>query len=457
MKGQMGGNTEFYQKASASKLTLQDVFSEVFHKNSKSEGEKLFSAGTAATTPSEADMLRKWKKPWLFARVFIVGLVLIFLLYVLVLQGYGIYALAPFAFFSGILMPLTVLLFFWEMNIPRNIPLYEVLIMLLLGGVLSMIFTGIFNRFTGTIPSYLAPLTEEPAKLLAVWVFLRKSDRRYILNGILVGGAIGAGFAAIETMGYFFDDFLSLMGLFNNNLTASSLVAAPILLSRGLLSPGGHVVWAAIYSGALAAIMPKRKLSASYITKQQFLLYFICVFLLHFIWNTPFDILPLPGVLDVKFILLILAAWILLMFVINKGVQETLYIAARAGAPGANAFASPPGNAAPARIPTQVQLNGLSGSYAGQSIQLREGVPVVFGRDPSSCNLLFSGNVKGISRRHCSLTLRDGYILLQDLGSTYGTFLDNGMRVQRNGSVVLQHGQQFYLGNRSQRFAIQYP
>ena len=40
-----GGNTEFFGKASQSKLRFWDIFSDVFKKHSKKDGESLFMAG----------------------------------------------------------------------------------------------------------------------------------------------------------------------------------------------------------------------------------------------------------------------------------------------------------------------------------------------------------------------------------------------------------------------------
>ena len=97
-------------------------------------------------------------------------------------------------------MPVAILLFYWEMNIPRNIPIYEVMMMFIVGGIISLILTGYLNTIIVTSQDCWAPVTEEPAKLLASLVFLKKEN--FILNGILIGGAIGAGFAAIETAGY---------------------------------------------------------------------------------------------------------------------------------------------------------------------------------------------------------------------------------------------------------------
>lgn len=427
MGSKYNGNTEFYQKAAVEKLTLKDVFSDVFKKHSRADGERLFTAGTAVTTPAPSQMLSSWVKPWVFVWVLGFGLLAVAMLMVMDSQGYGKFALIPMVFLGAFIMPLAVLIFYFEMNIPRNIPAYEVLSMLLIGGVLSLIFTGLFKEFLdpGT-PAYLAPLTEEPAKLLALCVFLRKPGRRYILNGVVIGGAVGAGFAAIETTGYFMD-----YGLSN-------------LLVRGLLAPGGHVLWAAIYGGALAMVVGQGKLQLRHFTNLGFLKYFGISCLLHFIWNSNLHTVRIPVFGDATQLILTVAGWVVLLHVLNKGIQQVLVVSA--GAPGAVQTAP--------HLTTPIgTLVGVSGQYAGQSLPLSGG-QISIGRDPATCNLLFSAEVAGISRRHCTITSDSTGVYLCDNGSTYGTFLDDGTRLQTGLRVHLRPGQRFYLVDSGTMFEL---
>jgi RsiW-degrading membrane proteinase PrsW (M82 family) len=179
------GNTEFYKKAKSSSLTLKDVFSDVFKKHSIKDGERVFIAGTSLSTPSPENMLLEWRKPWLFVRVLFIGFFVLFLLKVMIVQGFGIYAIAPYVFFAASVMPVAILLFYWEMNIPRNIPIYEVMMMFIVGGIISLILTGYLNTIIVTSQDCWAPVTEEPAKLLASLVFLRKKKKTLYLTEFL--------------------------------------------------------------------------------------------------------------------------------------------------------------------------------------------------------------------------------------------------------------------------------
>ena len=134
-----GGNTEFFGKAVASSLTLKSVFSDVFKSHPKSDGERLFMAGTGQSTPREDEMLREWRKPWVFARVLLIGICVSILLYLL--AYYTDVAYPGFLMVGSFVMPLATLMFYWEMNIPRNIPLYSVLLMFLVGGAISLVIS----------------------------------------------------------------------------------------------------------------------------------------------------------------------------------------------------------------------------------------------------------------------------------------------------------------------------
>src|SRR5699024_11317925 len=55
--------------------------------------------------------------------------------------------------------------------------------------------------FSGAI---IVGVIEEIGKLAIIIYFIRKLNPKYILNGLLIGAAIGAGFAAFESAGYAF-------------------------------------------------------------------------------------------------------------------------------------------------------------------------------------------------------------------------------------------------------------
>src|SRR5262245_7781481 len=86
-----------------------------------------------------------------------------------------------------------------------------------------------------------------------------------------------------------------------------------------------------------------------------------------------------------------------------------------------------------------VQLVVERGSRKRQTIHLRSEDTIVGRRE--GCDLRIpSGEV---SRRHCRLSVRDGVLMVEDLHSSNGTFL-NGMRVTDN--QVVQPGDRLEVG-----------
>lgn len=93
----------------------------------------------------------------------------------------------------------------------------------------------------------------------------------------------------------------------------------------------------------------------------------------------------------------------------------------------------------------------ISGSLKGRVYGLGSGL--TFGRT-SSNSVRFAANESGVSSNHCKLYRQGDAIMLVDLGSTYGTYLEDGRQLQRNNPVPLGIGSRFYVGTRNNTFEI---
>ncbi len=100
----------------------------------------------------------------------------------------------------------------------------------------------------------------------------------------------------------------------------------------------------------------------------------------------------------------------------------------------------------------KVFLVGYSGVYTHKEFSV-EG-DVIIGRNSSVSQLVYPGTEKNISGMHCKVQNHGGNITLMDLGSTNGTFLQNGERLSPNVPYTLQQGESFYLGDKSNMFTI---
>ena len=453
-------NTTFFQKASENKRSISwaDIFSDVWKKHRKDQRTALLTKGMGSHIPAPNRMLSDWQKPWLFARVLIAGLALSVLIGIscVIFPGYGM--LLMLCLLPAFVVPLSVMLFYWEMNIPGNISIYEALLLTLLGGCLSLTVTGIMRTvFPGIseIAFLAGPLPEELAKCLIVTIFLCRKKYNYGLQGILIGGAVGVGFSAMESAGYALQIFdIGIQNAMGTNIIIRSM--ADILVRRGVLAIGGHVVWAALYGGALALIKGKGKMSPKCFANSLFWLTFSAAFLLHTAWNFSASYLAgkLPDSLVaslvkfeagtvtqwVKYIVLIILAWLLLFYIMKKSIRQMVSV---------DEMYHNAANSAEAVI------QGVSGLLNGKTYMLTAGTPLIFGRRTEKCNVLFKNETKGISSIHCKIKWYNGKVLIKDLGSTYGTWLNEGTRLEPNKYYELPDQGVFYLGSKENMFFIQ--
>lgn len=101
------------------------------------------------------------------------------------------------------------------------------------------------------------------------------------------------------------------------------------------------------------------------------------------------------------------------------------------------------------------QIIGISGQFAGRAFPVSP-QGTMMGREPASCDFVFPDGAQGISRNHCKLQFnpQTQMFILYDLGSSYGTFLGNGMRVPQGQPAALRVGDEFYLGSRANVFRV---
>lgn len=114
---------------------------------------------------------------------------------------------------------------------------------------------------------------------------------------------------------------------------------------------------------------------------------------------------------------------------------------------------------APVNIPTPTPASaaafavvGVKGKFAGQRFPVGREMRV--GRNPGS-DILYPGDVPGISGNHCTLAPRDNGVVLIDVGSTYGSYLPNGTKLNPNQKYLFKAGDVFCLGTKDQMFRIE--
>lgn len=101
------------------------------------------------------------------------------------------------------------------------------------------------------------------------------------------------------------------------------------------------------------------------------------------------------------------------------------------------------------------RLCGIGGEHAGTCYRVLDR-RLSIGRDPSQCGIVFPYEAGEISRRHCTLrySADSGLFFLEDHGSSNGTFLSNGERLEPGKVYELQAGDRFCLSGTEHWFEV---
>ena len=224
------------------------LFGGVFHRHSESELTAILNGKSRMPENGEA------LKTWLWSRVFLVSVILFVVL--LFLAAANTNALPGFFLVAAFGTPMAALVFFQECNVSGRVSAWKTISVFLIGGVLSILVTQLFNETNFARMTYEAMdaagagAIEEPAKaLILLWFVARGKRYPFILDGLLLGAAVGAGFAAFETAGYIFNGFME--GIFFGDIGVGFGIMTETAVIRGALAPFMHIAWTAAIGGAL--------------------------------------------------------------------------------------------------------------------------------------------------------------------------------------------------------------
>ncbi|GAB3990803.1 hypothetical protein GCM10028807_18730 [Spirosoma daeguense] len=302
-----------------SDFSLKTIFGKAGEKRTDEDIENAFTVGTRQTTPVVGTIASNWPQPWLFLRFGGSALLLFVALFVAVVQFDNKLLIPGLLFVGSFAVPFASLIFFWEMNAPQNVSLYQTIKLLFLGGMVSLFISLFFFSNTAFLSTFLgassAGIVEESGKLLAVLALMRnKNQYHWILNGLLFGAAVGTGFAAFESSGYAF--MVLLQGGFGQ--------AVSNIFLRGVLAPFSHVAWTAITAAAIWRVKGEKPFDWDMLKDQRFLRTFIAVVLLHMIWNAPFAFPIIPYILFIptKQLVLGIIVWIMALGTIQSGLKQ---------------------------------------------------------------------------------------------------------------------------------------
>jgi len=315
-------------------IRFRDLFQDTLKRHSREDMEALMYAGTSAAIYD-----RKWRLPWLYARVFgiLLGAGLVFIVTLMIFKGVNL--IPGVLFFGALAVPATIMVFFWEFDQARNISFFDLVRNFLVGAALSLAATFVIGSILQVFPIQKDPATgndtfggglihaavvgisEEVAKGVVVFLLVRKLYGCLISNGLAIGAMVGAGFAVFETMGYGLNILmttLAKLGAADPNYMISNLV------TRGWAAPGGHVAWAAVTG---AAIMMAQRPGATRVTFastdwRKFLPLFCVPVVVHALWDF-FLFIGVSGALaNILLLTWIAVIWVFLIRLVNTGLRQ---------------------------------------------------------------------------------------------------------------------------------------
>ncbi|XGV96593.1 MAG: PrsW family intramembrane metalloprotease [Leptolyngbya sp. BL-A-14] len=239
---------------------------------------------TLISTPDSSGSKTAWIK------VFSTGFLLYIISAVLVIVTGNPNLFPTMILLGNFLVPVTFVAYLYERQHISPIKLPQLAISFFLGGVLSVLGAGLLEPLllSGAKLNFTTALQigliEELAKILAVMFMARDARYQSQLDGLLLGAAVGMGFAALESTGYAFSTFLQV---FTKDLVSgtpqifSLLATLGVTVLRSLLAPFAHGVWTAILAAVLFRESGVRKfqINSSVITT------FATVALLHGLWD----------------------------------------------------------------------------------------------------------------------------------------------------------------------------
>ncbi|MFC4565060.1 PrsW family intramembrane metalloprotease [Nocardiopsis mangrovi] len=203
----------------------------------------------APHTPAAARAQRAWPK------IFLTGFALWIATVLVTFLTANTTPLPTIVLLGSFLVPVTFVAWAHEHDTGAHVTVELLFSAFVIGGVLGVLGASLLETYLLS-PSPLryvgVGVIEETVKLLALVFVARGMARRTPRDGLVLGAAVGFGFAAFESAGYALNSLVT-----NRGFDLLSLVETEVL--RGLLTPVGHGLWTAVVGGVLFAASPGRR------------------------------------------------------------------------------------------------------------------------------------------------------------------------------------------------------
>lgn len=99
------------------------------------------------------------------------------------------------------------------------------------------------------------------------------------------------------------------------------------------------------------------------------------------------------------------------------------------------------------------KILGVRGQLKDKEFSLDK--DVIIGRDPATANVLYAPDYAKISRTHVKLEMLQGKnVYITDMGSTGGTYMGDGTKLEAGKTYILKLGACFYLTDEDEMFCL---
>jgi RsiW-degrading membrane proteinase PrsW (M82 family) len=228
---------------------------------------------------------------------------------------------------GNFLVPVVFVAFLYDHQHISSLSLDTVATSFCIGGILGVLGASILESLLLPVPSnpthglslggaMAVGLIEEGCKIAVVALLARRMRHTSQMDGLLLGGAVGMGFAALESTGYAFTALL-----LSHGFVSASIIETVI---RGLFAPFGHGVW----TGILGAVLFRESAPDRFRITPLVILTYLFVSLLHGLWDglpyTVYIIVP-PGIpISVTSLLLGIIGIVILSVLYRRAVTRQM-------------------------------------------------------------------------------------------------------------------------------------
>ncbi len=239
---------------------------------------------------------------WAWVVVLVVGIVLFELVRRTLIATLNPNFVPSLILLGAAVIPAAFLTFIAGRRLPTDLGANALALTALLGGVIGTVVAGTLEfdalQRLGGLPMLFVALIEEAAKLVVPLALLFVPRyRRMPANGLVLGVASGAGFAALETMGYALTILIQTRG-------DISAVDGTLVL-RGLLAPAAHMAWTGLTAAALWRWAERGWSGRAF---GGFVLTYVVAVVLHTVWDSVGGLIVYVVLAIVAFVLLLVVA-----------------------------------------------------------------------------------------------------------------------------------------------------